>query len=434
MLKISESGNENYLAQVVKLQGVRMHEDAHSLQCVNINFQNVITGMTAKDGDIYVYFPVGCAINKEYLAASNSFRTKELNADSEQQGYFDDNGRVKPTKLRGEKSCGYIVPAADINEFFGCEISEVDAGTTFDTIGSTQVCEKYIVKTKTKGMSGGKQGKEPKVSRIIDGQVHLHVSTSNLRQNAHKIKPNSLISVTYKTHGTSWWTSNVKVKKPLTWKERLLKKLGFNIVDEEYDLVYGSRKVVKNKSLDDPKQKDHYYGYDLWEDIKNEVGHTIPKGFTLYGECLGYDKNGGAIQGEFDYGCVGNEHKLEVYRITQTNPDGLVTELDLPQRMEFCEKAGLNPPHLFYYGKAKDMFPELDLDDHWNENFVLKLQDTYNEKDCFMCANKVPEEGIVVRIEDNLFDCEAYKLKSFRFLGIESDEQDKGISNIEDEN
>ena len=35
-------------------------------------------------------------------------------------------------------------------------------------------------------------------------------------------------------------------KEGLNWFEKLAKKIGLNIVDTEYDLIYGSRNVVKN--------------------------------------------------------------------------------------------------------------------------------------------------------------------------------------------
>lgn len=66
-------------------------------------------------------------------------------------------------------------------------------------------------------------------------------------------------------------------------------------------------------------------------------------------------------------------------------------------------------------------------------NFFLKLEETYNEKDCFLCVNRVPEEGIVVR-KESLNSCDSYKLKSFRFLEKESKELDKGVIDIESEN
>jgi hypothetical protein len=390
--------------------------------------------MDAKEGDLYVYFPVECKINKDFLSTTNSFRDKVLNKDQEKVGFFEESGRVKAMKLRGEKSCGYIVPIKVVEEFTQTNISEY-VNQEFDTIGNIKMLEKFVVKER--GSNNSKQGKQPKVSRLIEGQVHLHVDTENLRKNSFKIKPSDLISVTYKTHGTSWWVSNVLVKKNLTWFEKLLKRLGLNIVDSEYDLIYGSRKVVKNQSLDDPKAKDHFFGYDLWEDIKNEIGEFIPKGISLYGECLGYDKNGKYIQGDYDYGCEQGKFKLEIYRITQTSPDGLVTEFSYPQIEEFCLKVGLTPSYLFYYGKAVELYPdlkpyaeELDLTD-WHNSLVSRLEKDYNDKNCFMCKNSVPEEGVVVR-KESLFNCEAYKLKSFAFLEKESKDLDKGVVNIEE--
>jgi hypothetical protein len=427
-LTVSKEANPNYLARVVELKNIQKHSNADKLQTVVIDFQTVITGMDAKEGDLYVYFPVECKINKDFLSATNSFRDKVLNKDQEKVGFFEESGRVKAMKLRGEKSCGYIVPIQVIEEFTQTNISEY-VNQEFDTIGNIKMLEKFVVKEKNSGRDN-KQGKKPKVSRLVEGQVHLHVDTENLRKNSHKIKPQDLISVTYKTHGTSFWVSNVIVKKSLSWFEKLLKRLGVNVVDTEYDLLYGSRKVVKNSSLDDPKAKDHFFGYDLWEDIKNEIGEFIPKGVSLYGECLGFDKNGKYIQGDYDYGCEQGKFKLEIYRITQTSPDGLVTEFSYPQIEEFCSKVGLTPSYIYYTGRAVDMY-DLDVNEHWNEEFVKCLEKDYNEKNCFMCKNSVPEEGVVVR-KESLFNCEAYKLKSFAFLKKESDDLDKGEVNIEE--
>ena len=49
--------------------------------------------------------------------------------------------------------------------------------------------------------------------------------------------------------------------------------------------------------------------------------------------------------------------------------------------------------------------------------------------ECHICNNKIPSEGIVVRIEKN--DFEAYKLKSISFLEYETKQLDKGVDDIE---
>lgn len=441
MLTISKEANPNYLCKVFTIHELRKHPNADRLQILSIDFNNIITGLDAKEGDVYVYFPLECKINNEFLSYTNSFRDKELNTDKEKTGFFESNCRVRAMRLRGEKSMGYIVPVGQVTEWaFNGSFDEPQkwSGTEFDTINGIKLVEKYTVKKKE---SNHKQGKEPKVSRLVDGQVRLHVDTENIRKNADKIKPNDTISITYKTHGTSFWVSNVLVKRKLSWKEKLGQKLGLNIQAQEYDLVYGSRRVVKNQSFDDPKNKDHWFGYDLWEDIKDHLADKIPKGFSVYGEMLGYDKNGSAIQKEYDYGCIPDgepfktQSKLEVYRVTYTNSDGIVFELTYPQIQEFCSKIGLTPSYGYFYGKANDWlglagsFSDRD----WQEAFVKELEAKYNDKPCFLCMNEVPEEGVVVR-KENLFSCEPYKLKSFSFLEMETKQLDNNESDIESEN
>ena len=86
-----------------------------------------------------------------------------------------------------------------------------------------------------------------------------------------------------------------------------------------------------------------------------------------------------------------------------------------------------------YYGYAKDLF---NIDNNlplteWQEQFYTKLREYYLEKDDPLCKNKVPDEGIVLRVEQ--LDLEVYKLKSDKFFARETKELDKGIINIEDE-
>ena len=52
------------------------------------------------------------------------------------------------------------------------------------------------------------------------------------------------------------------------------------------------------------------------------------------------------------------------------------------------------------------------------------------EMDSPECNNKVPHEGIVIRVED--MKPQAVKLKCFKFLNAESKQLDAGEENIED--
>lgn len=435
MFNISENANKNYLGKIVSLNGVRKHSNADKLQCVNVDGNNVITGLDAKDGDLYIYFPLESAINKEYLSWSNSFEDKNLNENKEKKGFFNKHARVRAIKLRGERSEGYIVPVSDLSNWLTektgkkVSIDSSDVNVEFDFFGDVQICEKYVNREALRQQSllaKKEQNKVAKQSKIIDGQFRFHNDTSHFSKNVYKIKPNDIISITNKLHGTSFVVANVLCKKPLKWYEKILKRFGVNIVDTHYDLLYSSRKVIKNSNI---SNNQHYYKYDIWGDIAEILKPNLTEGLTFYGEAVGFTKDGGYIQKGYDYGCKPGEFKTFIYRITFTNSSGKVFEFSAKQTKDYCSKLGLNYVPEFYYGYAKDLFPEISLAEHWHENFLAKMSEEYLEKDCDMCVSTVPAEGVVLRIES--LDIEAYKHKSFRFKEWESKQLDTGEVDLE---
>lgn len=433
-LKISETANHNYLAKVVELNNLRKHENADRLQCVSIDGNNVITGLDAQGGALYVYFPLESAINKEFLSWSNSFEDKDLNQNKEVKGFFNKKGRVRAIRLRGERSEGYIVPIRSICDWIFSttgkkfEITEENINQEFDYIFDIKLCEKYVNREALKLRNSEKknQKKVAKESKLIDNQFRFHIDTSPLKKYAENIHPNDLICITKKLHGTSFVVSKVLCKKQLKWYEKLLKKLGVNIVDMHYDLVYSSRKVIKNGDLE--KTQNHFYSYDVWGEIAKSLEENLTAGITLYGEAVGYLKTGAYIQSGYDYGCEPGKFDTYIYRITLTNPEGKVFEFSTQQVKDYCNKFGMKYVPELYYGRAKDLF-EISLTDHWNENFVQKLSEQYLEKDCDMCVNTVPDEGICIRRE--VFDIDVYKHKSFRFFEWETKQLDKGKIDLE---
>ena len=365
----------------------------------------------------------------------NGFTSPEMNADTNQKGFFGKHARVRAQRLRGELSEGYIHPVSSVNAFLKTEkikfqIGEDEVGVEFDSIEDCTLCVKYVnPNVKVPGAPGTKKKTAKRASKIIDEQFRLHSDTSQLKANMHRIDPDSLISISYKLHGTSATSANVLCKKPLKWYEKVLKFTGVNIVDTRYDYVIASRKVIKNKYAD--QKSNSFYDFDLWTHTFNELKDTIQDGITMYGEIVGFLPSGRHIQKGFDYGLCQGESKFYVYRITYTNAKGDVFEFSRPQIDRYCERYFLNVVPLFYYGKAKDLYPELEVSDHWRENFIAKLIEAYTEKDCYMCINKVPEEGVVIVKEDDAW--QGFKLKSARFYEYESVELDSGEANIEDQ-
>lgn len=434
-LSISENANPNYLAKIVTLNEPRKHSNADRLQCWSIDFQNVITDLSYQLGDVCIYFPIECTINKDLISYMNGFEDKALNQNPEERGFFNKHARVRAISLRGEKSQGFLVKLSFIMQWLNEDTNDAfNENEEFDTINGITLCQKYIPKlSKTQGSGNVKQrNKIQRISRLVPDQFRLHVDTSNLRKNVHNIYPNDTISLAYKKHGTSFVVGNVLTKKKLKLHHKILKALKIPIEDKVYDIVYSSRKVVKNEY--ETKQNQHFYGTDIWGIVKEELKDRILPGLTLYGEIIGFLPDGGYIQKQYDYGCKQGEHKTYIYRITFTNPEGNVFEFDCNQIKEYCNKYELLfEDTLIYHGKANEYMPQNENESisEWQSRLVTFLEGKHNEKDCYMCINKVPEEGIVLR-KQSLFQYEAYKLKSARFLEYETKELDSGEENIED--
>jgi len=430
MTKLSVKENsKNYACTVVEIGEVFDIEGADLIKRVVVLGNNVVVSKDVLPGQKMLYFVSGTKLSAEYCKLNNLYDKSEENIDPEKRGFISyRQRRIKAIKLRGIISDGMLMPLNSLQKI-GVGII-LNTGDEFTDIGEVSLCEKYIVPVKNTNTQN-KQKQSEKRSRLVDKQFYLHNDTENLRRNINKISPEDIVGIHYKKHGTSVVVGNVLAIKELSWFEKLLKKFGVDVVETEYDIIYSSRKVIKNGYLQN-QQTNSFYTTDIWGDVAKEIGDKIPKNYTLYGEILGYTSDGAVIQKDYDYGCTGAQHKFYVYRMTIVNPDGNVIELTDKQIEDFCEKNGLLYKDTFiYYGKAKDLYPELSVDNHWHENFLSILERDYNEKTCYMCSNKVPEEGIILRRENSEY-YEAYKLKSKAFLLKESDLQEKEEVNIED--
>jgi hypothetical protein len=113
-----------------------------------------------------------------------------------------------------------------------------------------------------------------------------------------------------------------------------------------------------------------------------------------------------------------------------------VIEFSWQQIKDYCAKYNLEHVKELYFGKFSDL---LNLPDRvWVpiEEYRLMalnyLQNAFSlESKCTHCSTGVPAEGITVRI-DGKSKFLTYKLKSKLFLKKESDDLDKGETNIED--
>ena len=447
-MKIKKPENPNYSAIVVEIKTIIPLENCTNVQGAIIMGNQVVVSKDVKVGDIGLYFPLECQLSKEYLSNNNLYNKYELNIDNTKKGYFDENGRIRCQRFRGHKSEGLFMPKESLN--FCLKVGDIlNLNDTFDELNEIPICSKYVVKTnRTPGQPGSKKSKSTKKyeSKLVENQFRFHQDTSMLYRNLHRIEPNSLISCTYKLHGTSGISSYVLCKQPITkldkvkeWLWNMSYKIGnltrnstwsFSMNTTKYDYIYSSRKVIKNEELNPNAQ--HFYNEDIWGIAHNELKDFLQKGMTFYYEIVGFLPNGGSIQKDYDYGCEPTKHAIYIYRITSTNVDGKVIEFSAKQVQDFCKKNGLNAVPELYYGYADEFSDERMTKENWEIKFLDTIKQKYNEKDCYMCTTKVPEEGCVVRIEGLEF--EAYKQKSELFYQRETKLLDKGESNIEDEN
>ena len=472
----SKKANINYLAKIVNIKEFTPHPKptVERLKCATVDGFTILVGINSEPG-LYVYFPAGCKINPQFLSYNNLFRHGELNANPQETGMFDDNGRVKAIKLQDVISEGFLLPAVMLSNFITSVTNkdiEIIEGTEFDAVLDENkefwINKKYVVQENNQNQGvGSKPKKKTKgFNRVLEDQFRFHYDTVIIKKCPYVIKPDSLIHISTKVHGTSGISAYVQCLLPITKRDRIIAWIWQNIINKcfvnpfnklikkptyeftlnerEYDYLYASRTVIKN-SIYNPNVTPGFYGFDIWEEADKIVRPKLEKGMTAYYEIIGYLPGNKYIQKNYDYGYVPNTSEIypyqygrnfgiRIYRLTYTNVDGKVFEFSPREVQIWSKEHDLIPVTELYYGKASDLYPDIKHDENFSENFIERLSNDknfYMELDSPDCNNKVPNEGVVIKI-DNMKPA-AFKLKCFKFLNKEQQALDKGESNIEDE-
>ena len=407
-------------------------------------------------------------------------------------GYFNKHGRVRIVKLRGCPSEGCLftidsikkwkpeVENFDFEQCFQPNEEGVVEPFNFDTIGNDLFCKAYVPRinmpSARKDRAEKRNRKIKRFNRMVEGQFSFHYDTSQLADNMWRINPDTMVTISVKVHGTSHIVGNLLVKKPKygigsriqakkiskkirgarRWPTRFYwqrdikkKKLAAlqSILDNQYTLDYGnvtsSRGVIKNQYINRGPQ-NHFYGQDIWSEYGAKLFPYLLKGMTVYSEICGYvGKTTSMIQKGYDYGCNPGESFIMPYRITFTDENGDRTEWEVTEVYGWTKKlleehpeaaSWLKPINILYHGTLGALYPDLSREEHWNQNVLGKLREDTQllgmELNEPMCKNKVPREGVVIRI-DNDIRSEAFKLKTYKFLGKEAELIDKGEVDIE---
>lgn len=424
--------NENYCAVVVDIKNT-VDIGLNTICATSIFGNQVLVSKALELPARGLFFPAGTQLMPAFLKANNLYRKAELNQDPTKTGFFDENGRVRALRLQGHKSEGFWIPVSCLLDSVANELQEGDA---FDFLDDFEICRKYVVpgKTHSTRLAGPKKARA--IDRIVADQFRFHEDTSHLGRNLHRIMPETLISITNKWHGTSVIVGNLPIKEEEPLYKRLLRKIGFRVEHRaKYGTVWASRRVVKGVGGVPREGTAHFYSSDVWGDVARELEGRIPQGVTLYGEIVGYTKDGSPIQPGYAYGCGPREFKFVAYRATITNLNGDVFEMGTPQLTTFCKNAGIGRVPLLYYGLANSYRPIQageGLED-WQKGFLTALLRTVEGRKCIYNGERVPAEGVVVRFED-AWNWTAFKCKSFEFVEHETKAMDAGQADIEDEN
>ena len=253
-LEVKEN-SKNYACSVVEIKNLFPIEGADNVLRTVVNGNNVVVPKTTEVGSRMLYFVSGTKLSAEYCRVNNLYDKEENNLDTTKRGFVSfKSRRIKCLRLRGVISDGMLMPLSSLLPFLEQSlINYLKVGDEFTDIELNgrvyNICEKYIVPIRNSGENNKKGKQSVKISRLVDSQFYLHGDTSNLRKNMDKINPDDIIGIHYKKHGTSIVIGNVQVKKELSWVEKLAKRFNVKVDETKYDIVYASRRVIKNKDF-----------------------------------------------------------------------------------------------------------------------------------------------------------------------------------------
>jgi len=411
---------ENNKAFVATLKNIQFIEGADNIVQADITLNNVKITQVAVSKDtkkdtLVIYFDSNLCLSETMIKDYPTLST-----------YLSNGNRVRIIKLRGIISNGLTIEIEKFYKYFKNEneaIKTLKEGYSFNEINGTEICHKYFPPLQNKAEHNVKN-KKPK-TKIIPGQFHFHVDTSQLLRNIHMLEPNQIVSISRKVHGTSAIISNCKVMRKLSFLEKLLKNF-VKIDNIEYKYIIASRTTIKTV-----KNNVWYSAYERFFQFK------LTEGETVYFEIVGYDPNSGKpIQKSgklvWNYGCKVNDFKIAVYRITKTGPDSDIVEYSWLMMKERCAQLGVPMVEELFFGKIDQLVPFTQENvDEWKKKVVEYLKETCLNRKAEDCIGKdIHDEGVVVRIESK--DIKVFKLKDEIFM-LQCRGKEGEVIDLEDE-
>jgi len=388
---------------ICRINQLFAHPNADKLQLAKFSFGvSVIVGENAQEGDLGIYFPPGTQIDKDILLHNSLYR-KHPDTGEPMGGYFEQNGRVKAIKLRGEISNGIFLEISNFSHLSG-NLDWAIEGREIDSIAGKQICRKFIYEDKQQRSS--KKSKLDSVIKVKYVGFSQVGDTPRFIYNMNMIKPGDYIVITEKLHGTSGRSGRVRKQTLETkWYHKLLYPLLKPKPKEEYTTVWGTRRTVDLNS-------DYYR-----ELVHNKIVDMIPQDTVLYYEIVGpgimpnHDTTG-FDEIEAKYGklvkynyAVGPERvSIFLYRATRVLPDGSNVELPFWEVQKLADNLGIDTVPVLYATVFNGDFDSL------SSIVFNELSDGPSVLD-----PSHPREGVVIRVNNDV-----YKHKGMTFCLLES--------------
>lgn len=379
------------------------------------------------------------------------------------------------------------VEEENLEEYLTVDENGYEHPFMFDMVGNKLFAEAYVPPMPEEKRNGTKRERKrnkriKNIKRVIPGEFQFLYDTSLLRKNMWKFTPTTSVTISCKLHGTSNITANVLTRipnqltsvdklrnrelkrkihclekqlnkaKPYYEKRHITTKISYlkgKIMQDfhvDYGFIYSSRTLVRNPYSQRPVTKSGYYSVDIYSEYGDLLKPYLDKGMTVYGEICGYETGKNKYiqkNPDYDYKCKVGENFFMPYRITYKFEDGTKSEWNVEEVYgwtlklikEHPELANrIKPITILYHGTLGELYPDIPQDEHWG-NAVLEAM--ANDTDHFgmeldepLCNNKVPREGICIRIDDDPI-AECFKLKTFAFLKKEQLKMDAGEIDME---
>lgn len=437
MTKFSIEDSANYAAQVVRVPKSFSLPNADRLVGLGIFGYTVITAKDGeiREGDLAVFFPAESQLSHTLAKIGNLYRHAAINMDTSVTGYLEDNRRVRAIKLRGTVSNGLILPIAVLADAFGISADDFQEGLAFDHIDGDEVSRKYRVKEPAEQRTREQANVKKAFKRVDAAMFPVHIETDQYLRNEHLLSDDDVLIVTQKLHGTSFRAGRVPVRRKLTWLERLAKRLGVKVAEVERDVVFGSRQVIKDSRNPD---QQHFYGTDLWTELGETIADRIPDNVIVYGEVIGWTKDGAPIQKGHTYQVPFGSHDLYLYRVSLITDAGELYDLSWDQVRSFANEHGFAHVAELWRGRKRDFVLENFVENNFAADAAYAARSgflgIYPDSPVPLSADGTgADEGIAIRVDRGGRVPLLFKYKNASHYVYETKQLDAGEVDLEAE-